>query len=45
MLGVFSAPFAEFLELDLFRIRLFVLAGKIIDPLTRPALHFYEIIL
>lgn len=45
MLGVFFAPFAELLKLDLFCVGLFILAGKIIDPLARPALHFDEIIL
>jgi hypothetical protein len=45
MLGLFLAPFAEFIELDFLGNEFLVLAGPIIYPLASPAGKLYKSIL
>ena len=45
MLGLFLAPFAEFIELDLFGDEFLVFAGPVIYPFTASAGKFYKSIL
>ena len=45
MLGIFTAPFAEFIELNLFSDEFLVLAGPVIDPLAGSTTKFYKSIL
>jgi len=42
MLGSLSAPFAEFIELDFFDNKFFVLAGPVIYALASTADKFYK---
>lgn len=45
VLGLFLAPFAEFIELDLLGDYLLVLRGPVIYALASPAGEFYKSIL
>ena len=45
MLGLFSAPFAEFFKLDFLGDKLFVFTGPVIDALADRAGKFYKSIL
>jgi len=45
MLGLLSAPFAEFFELDLFSDEFLILAGPVIYALAGRAGEFYKSIL
>lgn len=45
MLGFFTAPFAEFIQLNLFSDELLVLAGPVIYMLAGSAGKFYKAIL
>ncbi len=45
MFGLFSAPFAEFIELNLFSDEFFILTGPVIDAFAGRAGKFYKSIL